>query len=118
MYTTRALGPIGCMIVFAASSVSYATASSQEELPESAESRAVTHKRPVIRFIVEPMIYQAGFIADWSEGDVRVSRWLEGEVTPGWFQEVNPRKNKQFKITTYRCQKCGLLESHASDLLE
>ncbi|MFU7559388.1 PF20097 family protein [Stieleria sp. JC731] len=60
----------------------------------------------------------AGFIADWNDADVRVSRWLEGEVSSGWLQEVNPRKNRQFKISTYRCPECGLLESYAFKPIE
>ena len=54
-----------------------------------------------------------GFIADWSEGDVRISRWLEGEPVSGWVREVNPDKNDQWKVVTYRCNGCGFLESYA-----
>lgn len=55
----------------------------------------------------------AGFIGDWTEGDVKVSRWLKGEPVAGWFREVNPNKNDQFQIKTYCCRRCGFLESYA-----
>lgn len=58
---------------------------------------------------------EKGFIADWTEGNVKVSRWLAGEPVSGWFVEVKPQLNSQWKVTTYRCSKCGFLESYALD---
>ena len=55
----------------------------------------------------------SGFIGDWAEGDVKVSRWLKGAPVAGWFREVNPNKNEQFQIRTYCCRRCGFLESYA-----
>ena len=56
-----------------------------------------------------------GFIADWAEGNVRISRWLEGDPVPGWVREVKPEHNRQWKVRTYRCNACGFLESYARE---
>jgi hypothetical protein len=46
--------------------------------------------------------------ARWAAGQPRtgLSAWLGGEVTG---------KHEQFRVVTYRCTKCGALESFATE---
>jgi hypothetical protein len=53
-----------------------------------------------------------GFVIDKTHGGASVSTWMEGEpVRSIWFG-VKAR-GTQFETRTWRCRRCGFLESYA-----
>ena len=49
---------------------------------------------------------------DESYGSRKPSKWVEG--TPEyWFFNLKVRGKRQLEIATYRCSRCGYLESYA-----
>ena len=54
-----------------------------------------------------------GFILDMGDGGARkVASWVEGPPTHGWFS-VKLGKKAKYEIQTWRCGRCGFLESYA-----
>jgi len=43
----------------------------------------------------------------------RVTEWLEGEPERGIFGMLKVRGHKRLPVETYRCERCGYLESYA-----
>ena len=39
--------------------------------------------------------------------------WIEGEPQKGWLGGLKTRHKKRLEVTTWRCRKCGFLESYA-----
>jgi hypothetical protein len=39
--------------------------------------------------------------------------WAAGTVRRGWFGIVRPPKGLRWSVATYRCDRCGYLESYA-----
>ncbi len=56
---------------------------------------------------------EQGFIVDCTEGGKVVSHWLAGKPEFGYFGGLKTRERVQHPVTTFRCQKCGYLESYA-----
>jgi hypothetical protein len=54
-----------------------------------------------------------GFIADRTDGNPYVSRWVEGQPEKTWNLGVRIKGKVQRNISTYRCCYCGYLESYA-----
>lgn len=46
-------------------------------------------------------------------GDMRGLTWIEGDTPGESIMDVRERGAIQYRITTYRCQKCGHLEIYA-----
>jgi len=42
-----------------------------------------------------------------------VTEWIEGAPEKGWFGAVKLRRRKRMEVQTYRCGRCGFLESYA-----
>lgn len=57
----------------------------------------------------------AGFTVDQGYGVAEVSTWQGGEPRSVWYGGVKMSKDDQIKVTTYRCDRCGYLESYALD---
>jgi predicted nucleic-acid-binding Zn-ribbon protein len=55
----------------------------------------------------------AGFIVDQGHGLAEASKWQDGEPKRVWYGGVRMSKDDQFGITTFRCDRCGYLESYA-----
>ena len=55
-----------------------------------------------------------GVIIDKDQGMRAPSSWLEGPVVKGWFG-LKLGGKKPLDIQTYRCNRCGFLESYASN---
>lgn len=55
----------------------------------------------------------AGFIVDQGYGTAIVSTWQDGEPRKYWAGGVKMVKEDQIKVATYRCDRCGYLESYA-----
>lgn len=53
-----------------------------------------------------------GFLLAERQGMPSVGKWAEGAPRKGWFG-VKPAK-KPVEIRTWRCQRCGFLESYAT----
>jgi hypothetical protein len=43
----------------------------------------------------------------------RSQQWQDGEPKSVWYGGVKMSKRDQFGITTFRCDRCGYLESYA-----
>lgn len=54
-----------------------------------------------------------GFVIDEGYGTAGVSTWQPGEPKKSIWTGVKQSKADQLEITTYRCDRCGLLESYA-----
>ena len=58
-----------------------------------------------------------GFIMDVSHGAVLVPRWVAGKPERSFWSGTKVTGKEQCKVATYRCPKCGYLESYAEELL-
>ena len=57
---------------------------------------------------------QEGFILDRLESAARqISMWVEGAPEKSFWMGLNLKGRKTIEIQTYRCHKCGFLESYA-----
>ena len=54
-----------------------------------------------------------GFILDKEHGGSRVSSWVEGPSEKSFWWGVRLRGRKPVEIATWRCTRCGFLESYA-----
>ncbi|MDB5694029.1 MAG: hypothetical protein JWO81_3092 [Alphaproteobacteria bacterium] len=55
-----------------------------------------------------------GFILDIGHGGaVTVSKWQEGAPQKSFWTGIKQRKEQQQEIATWRCERCGFLESYA-----
>jgi hypothetical protein len=54
-----------------------------------------------------------GFVIDKEHGGTGVSRWVEGLPDKSFFGNVRLRGRKPVEIVTWRCTRCGFLESYA-----
>jgi hypothetical protein len=53
-----------------------------------------------------------GFVIDETHGSKSVSTWMEGAPDRSWLGLKTKGKAKH-EIQTFRCSRCGLLESYA-----
>ena len=54
-----------------------------------------------------------GFIPDSTDNSAqKVASWVEGEPVRGWFG-IKLGKKVKHEIRTWRCGRCGFLESYA-----
>jgi predicted nucleic-acid-binding Zn-ribbon protein len=59
---------------------------------------------------------EAGFIVDQTgDARARVETWVEGEPTKSFWTGLKLKDRQQLSVTTYRCDRCGYLESYALD---
>ncbi len=59
---------------------------------------------------------EAGFIIDHTDyASARVETWVEGKPAKSFWTGVKMKDRPQLGVTTYRCHKCGYLESYALD---
>lgn len=55
-----------------------------------------------------------GFVLDAEHGGAhKVSTWIEGAPDKAWYG-LKTRGKPQFKIQSWRCNRCGYLENYAS----
>ena len=57
-----------------------------------------------------------GVIAD-AKDDARyvIPRWLEGHPEKSFWGNLKTKGKESFLVETYRCTKCGLLKSYATE---
>jgi hypothetical protein len=56
---------------------------------------------------------ERGFIIDEGYGKRTVARWVLGEPETSIWTGVKIRGKDKLDVTTYRCRRCGYLESYA-----
>lgn len=54
-----------------------------------------------------------GFIVDNTYGGREVSSWVEGEPTKSFWAGLSFHGHQPIEIKTWRCDRCGFLESYA-----
>lgn len=54
-----------------------------------------------------------GFVLDEGYGTFKVSTWQSGAPKASFWQGIKQSKADQLKITCWRCDNCGFLESYA-----
>ena len=54
-----------------------------------------------------------GFIVDQGYGQTRVASWTEGEPQKSIWVGLKLSGKEQIEIETWRCKRCGYLESYA-----
>ena len=57
-----------------------------------------------------------GVVPDYGEGNFGLqSRWVEGRFEAKWYGTIKTKNRRVLLIDTYRCERCGYLESYAND---
>jgi hypothetical protein len=57
---------------------------------------------------------EAGFVLDHTHGAVMQSVWIDGAPERSFWTGVKTKGRRRLPVTTYRCPKCGYLESYAA----
>lgn len=55
----------------------------------------------------------SGFILDVTDSATHQAQWAEGEAKKSFWFGVRVPRDERHLVTTYRCSKCGYLESYA-----
>jgi predicted nucleic-acid-binding Zn-ribbon protein len=58
-------------------------------------------------------IMEEGFILDNAHGTRLQSEWIEGPPEPSRWTGLKLKGRDHLPVTTYRCLRCGYLESYA-----
>jgi len=58
---------------------------------------------------------EAGYIVDvmYGQGSAAAPKWVAGEPQRSVWTGLKLRGKEQLPVTTYRCRRCGYLESYA-----
>lgn len=56
---------------------------------------------------------EEGFVMDMSHGYRGVSHWISGAPEPSLWSGVKTKDKLDLPVRTFRCSKCGFLESYA-----
>ncbi len=72
---------------------------------------AATHRSPNCPRCSGSM--EVGFIVDEGYGTRTVAKWIEGEPEPSMWTGLKTRHKVRLDVSTYRCKRCGYLESYA-----
>ena len=56
---------------------------------------------------------EPGFIVDEAYGKKVVAKWVAGEPQKTWWMGLRLGRSEQVEVATYRCRRCGYLESYA-----
>ena len=57
-----------------------------------------------------------GFILDRGHANAKQEQeWVEGEVVKSFWRGVTTSDREIFKVQTFRCTRCGYLESYATE---
>jgi hypothetical protein len=60
-----------------------------------------------------------GFVVDRGDQNRPAQqKWVEGEPVRSFWLGLHTRGREKFTVTTWRCDKCGYLESYAQDRVE
>jgi hypothetical protein len=56
---------------------------------------------------------EEGYVLDESYGERRQSTWVSGSPEPSFWTGLKTRGKERLPVSTYRCSRCGYLESYA-----
>lgn len=56
---------------------------------------------------------EIGFLVDEGYGTRAVPKWYSGEPEKSFWTVLKLRGRERLEVTTYRCKRCGYLESYA-----
>lgn len=56
---------------------------------------------------------EPGYIVDEGHGTRTVAKWIAGEPERSMWTGLKTRGKAKLDVTTYRCRRCGYLESYA-----
>jgi hypothetical protein len=56
-----------------------------------------------------------GFIIDETHGAMKSQKWVQGAPEYSFWFGLKLRGKKRLGVSTYRCGRCGCLESYADD---
>jgi hypothetical protein len=56
---------------------------------------------------------EEGYLIDTAYGGTVLPKWAEGEPKKSIWTGLKLRGKEQLEVTTYRCRRCGYLESYA-----
>jgi len=56
---------------------------------------------------------EPGYIVDEGYGTRTVAKWIAGEAESSIWTGLKTRGKDKLDVTTYRCRRCGYLESYA-----
>jgi hypothetical protein len=55
-----------------------------------------------------------GFIIDRGDHNAHnLQKWVEGEPIKSFWRGLETKDRDKYEVSTYRCDKCGYLESYA-----
>ena len=55
-----------------------------------------------------------GFVLDQGHYNAKnLQKWVEGEPVKSFWYGFDTRNRDAFAVSTYRCERCGFLESYA-----
>ena len=58
---------------------------------------------------------ETGFIPDKiDDSRLKTAEWLEGDPVRAFWSGLDTKGRTRLEIITYRCERCGLLESYAN----
>ena len=62
---------------------------------------------------------ESGIILDRGDYNILAEpHWMEGPVERSVWTGIRTKGHDRFKVTTYRCERCGYLESYAIEHAE
>jgi hypothetical protein len=61
---------------------------------------------------------EEGFSLERAHGGFVALRWLQGRPEPSFWQGTKTKGKDCRAIVTYRCTRCGYLESYANEVVE
>lgn len=57
---------------------------------------------------------EPGYVLDQAYGGMAQSAWVEGAPERSFWTGLKLKGRQRLPVTTYRCSRCGYLESYAS----
>lgn len=58
---------------------------------------------------------EAGFLVDHTYGAVAKSEWASGDARYSKWSGMQMKGRQLYEVSTFRCMRCGLLESYATE---
>ena len=59
-------------------------------------------------------LMELGFVADGTHAGFAQETWCPGEPQPSFWVGLKLKKDQLLPVVTFRCPKCGYLESYAN----
>ena len=56
---------------------------------------------------------ELGYVPDGTHNGYRQQNWFPGDPKPSFWMGLKLDQNQTLPVTTFRCPKCGYLESYA-----